>query len=244
LAKNKAFITVIRWLVIVVMPFFLGFGVIQAIIAWDYPAFEYQRIPPDVHGFTPQQRLEMAQATLAYLQRPERAEDVIHLLEDLRLPNTNSPLYNASEIDHMIDVKHLTDAIRIGAIISGAIVLIGMTLLLIPRESRWFGWRTLMFGGLATVITLAVIALSILIAWPIFFVQFHELLFPPGTWTFAYTDSLIRLFPEQFWFDFGLLATGGTFVLGVMVALLGYIMSRRYATMVVVNNVPQAIEPD
>ncbi|HRO89588.1 MAG TPA: DUF1461 domain-containing protein, partial [Promineifilum sp.] len=71
--------------------------------------------------------------------------------------------------------------------------------------------------------------LAILVAWPIFFVQFHELLFPPGTWTFAYSDSLIRLFPEQFWFDFGVLISGATLVLGVVVTLIGYVMSRRTA---------------
>ena len=70
---------------------------------------------------------------------------------------------------------------------------------------------------------------SILVAWPIFFVQFHELLFPPGTWTFAYSDSLIRLFPEQFWFDIGVLISGVTLVLGVIVTLIGYVMSRRTA---------------
>jgi uncharacterized membrane protein len=60
-------------------------------------------------------------------------------------------------------------------------------------------------------------------------VQFHELLFPPGTWTFAYTDSLIRLFPEQFWFDIGVLISVSTLILGSLVALIGYVMSRRGA---------------
>jgi integral membrane protein (TIGR01906 family) len=84
-----------------------------------------------------------------------------------------------------------------------------------------------MLAGLGTVIILAVIALLILVAWPIFFVQFHELLFPPGTWTFAYTDSLIRLFPEQFWFDIGVLISVSTLALGVLAAAIGYFMSRR-----------------
>ena len=96
------------------------------------------------------------------------------------------------------------------------------------RDSH-YGWRTLFYAGLATVIALAAIALAILIAWPIFFTQFHQLLFPPETWTFAYSDSLIRLFPEQFWFDIGVLVSVGTLVLGVLVTLVGYFMSRRGA---------------
>ena len=227
--ENKALITIIRWLVILAMPFFLGMGTIRAIIAWDYPAFEYQRIPPDVYGFTPEQRLELARGTLEYLQRPEPADEVIFMLEDLRLPGTDSPLYNESEISHMIDVKVMADTMKQIAYITGAIVLGGLAILLFPGRTRHFGWRTLMFAGLATVIILVAIGLAILIAWPIFFVQFHELLFPPGTWTFAYSDSLIRLFPEQFWFDIGVLISGVTLALGILVALAGYVMSRRGA---------------
>lgn len=224
---NKTLLTIIRWLVILAMPFFLGLGTIRAIIAWDYPAFEYARIAPDMFGFTPEQRLELAHGTLDYLQRPEPAAEVIHMLEELRLPGSDRALYNNDEIGHMIDVKNMADTMKRIAYAAGAIVFVGLAILLIPRHSRHYGWRTLMLAGLATVIALGAIALFILIAWPIFFVQFHELLFPPGTWTFAYSDSLIRLFPEQFWFDIGVLITVTTLVLGVLVALVGYLMSRR-----------------
>ncbi len=224
---NKTLLTILRWLVILAMPFFLGLGTIRAIIAWDYPAFEYPRIAPDMFGFTPEQRLQLAQDTLVYLQRPEPAAEVIYLLEELRLPGSDRPLYNDDEIGHMIDVKNMADAMKRIAYVAGGIVVVGLAIMLIPRHSRHYGWRTLMMGGLATVIALGAIALFILIAWPIFFVQFHELLFPPGTWTFAYSDSLIRLFPEQFWFDIGVLITVTTLVLGVLVALAGYLMSRR-----------------
>jgi integral membrane protein (TIGR01906 family) len=227
--ENKTVLSIIRWLVILAMPFFLGLGAIRAIIAWDYPAFEYGRIPPDQYGFTPEQRLDLAHGTLAYLQRPEPAGEVIYMLEDLRLPGTDRPLYNPDEISHMIDVKNVADVMKWIAYGAGAIVAVGLAILLIPRATRPFGWRTLFLAGLATVLILAAIALIILIAWPIFFVQFHELLFPPGTWTFAYTDSLIRLFPEQFWFDIGVLISVSTLALGSLVALIGYLMSRRSA---------------
>jgi integral membrane protein (TIGR01906 family) len=225
--NNKALQTIVRWLVILAMPFFLGLGMIRAIIAWDYPAFEYPRIASDRFGFTDEQRLELAQGTLRYLQRPEPAAEVINILEELRLPGSDEPLYNEREIGHMIDVKNVADGMKRVATVAGGIVGIGLALLLVPRATRPYGWRTLFYAGLATVIALAAIALAILIAWPIFFTQFHELLFPPETWTFAYSDSLIRLFPEQFWFDIGVLVSVGTLVLGAVVAVIGYVMSRR-----------------
>jgi len=225
--ENKTLLTIVRWLVILTMPFFLGLGMVRGVIAWDYPAFEYGRIAPDRFGFSLEERLELAHGTLAYLQRTEPAAEVIHMLEELRLPGTERSLYNEAEIGHMIDVKNLTDVIRRIVYVTGAIVVGGLLVLLVPRRTRHFGWRTLFLAGLATVIALALIAAAILIVWPIFFTQFHELLFPPGTWTFSYSDSLIRLFPEQFWFDIGIIISVGALVLGVAVTLIGYIMSRR-----------------
>ena len=225
--ENKAFMTIVRWLVILAMPFFLGLGTIRAIIAWDYPAFEYNRIAPDMFGFTNEQRLELARGTLEYLQRSEPAPEVIYMLRDLRFPGTDTSLYVESEISHMIDVKVVADGMRNVAYIAGLIVVIGLAIQLIPARTRPYGWRTLMMAGLATIILLALIALSILLFWDVFFVQFHELLFPPGTWTFAYTDSLIRLFPEQFWFDIGVLITVTTLVMGILAASIGYVMVRR-----------------
>ena len=45
-----------------------------------------------------------------------------------------------------------------------------------------------------------------------FFTEFHQIFFANGTWTFRLEDSLIRLFPGQFWVDSAL-------VVGVLVLL-------------------------
>lgn len=228
--ESKTLVNLVRWLVILAIPVLLGLGTIRAIIAWDYPAFEYARIPPDRFGLTPAQRLALAQATLEYLRWPEPAEEVIHLLEELRLPDTDQPLYNERELGHMVDVKHLTDAIGRIFVVAAVIVIGGLVFLLAQPALRPLGFRTLMHGGLATVAILAAIALFILLGWSLFFVQFHELLFPPGTWTFSYSDALIRLFPEQFWFDFGVLVSVATLVEGVLVATVGYVLSIKRKT--------------
>lgn len=224
--ENKTLITVIRWLIVIGMPFLLGLGSIRAIIAWDYPSFEYERIPPDRFGFTQEQRLELAHATLAYLQRPEPSEEVIRLLEELRLPGTDAPLYNAREIQHMRDVKDVADGMRRIVWIAAFLVIGGFFVLFARQETRAEAYRAIMHGGIATTAILLVMALFILLAWNIFFVQFHQLLFPPDTWTFAFDDSLIRLFPEKFWFDVGVLVSVSTLVEGLLVALLGYLLSR------------------
>lgn len=226
---NKHLVNLLRLLIILVMPFFIGMGVIRAIILWDYPGFEYPRIAPDVYGFTPEERLDLAHGTLAYMQRLEPAEQVIYMLEDLRFPGTDTPLYEPDEISHMIDVKNVTDGMLFSVVFTGFIVVVGLAYLIGNRPTHVLGWKTLFQAGLFTVLFLAALGLFILIAWPIFFVQFHELLFPPGTWTFSYSASLIRLFPERFWFDIGVLISGTAFVLGLLVMVFGYVMWRRAA---------------
>lgn len=219
--------TIVRWLIILAIPFFLGMLTIRLLIGWDYPSFEYPRIEPDKYGFTPAQRLELAHATLHYLQRAEPAADIIYLLEELRLPNSDTPLYNASEISHMIDVKNVADNVRIILWVTGLIVMGGLGFLLAQPKTRREGYKAMMHGGMLTSGILLLIALFILLAWSVFFVQFHNLLFPPGTWTFNYSDGLIRLFPEQFWFDVGVILSVGTLLQGLLLTAVGYVLYKR-----------------
>jgi integral membrane protein (TIGR01906 family) len=144
----------------------------------------------------------------------------------LRLPGSDVPLYNEREIGHMIDVKNVADGIKRLVWLSGLIVFGGLFLLLLRPATRSEAYRAILSGGIATTGLLLIIALFILLAWNVFFVQFHELLFPPDSWTFAYTDGLIRLFPEKFWFDVGVIVSVGTFLEGLAVTIIGYLLAR------------------
>ncbi len=228
--NSNVLIAVVRWLIIIATPFLLTTLTVRALIAWDspgYPAWEYSRIEPDRYGFTPEERLELAEATMAYLQRPEPAEEVIYLLEELRLPGTDRPLYNEAEIGHMIDVKVVADAFL--RVMWGLLVIVagGLIFLFARPGTRYEGARALFQAGVFTVTAVLLVLLFMGVAWGAFFTLFHDLFFPPGTWTFNYTDSLIRLFPEQFWFDFALLWTGSILLLGAAFILLGYWLKKK-----------------
>ncbi len=216
---------IIKWIVVLSFPFLLGFSVVRTVIASNYPAFEYPRIASDLFGWSDEVRLELGTATLDYIQRPEVAEDVIHLIEDLRLPEDPSlPLYNEREIGHMLDVKHLFDGIKRLLRILFVVVPAGLIALFFLDRSQMYD--AIYRGGWATIILLASIAIFILVGWSLFFTTFHELLFPPGTWTFYYTDSLIRLFPEKFWFDVGVIISVSSLLLGVVVMFIGRYLVR------------------
>ncbi|MFN2195842.1 MAG: DUF1461 domain-containing protein, partial [Anaerolineales bacterium] len=68
------------------------------------------------------------------------------------------------------------------------------------------------------------IILFVLIAFGVIFVWFHEIFFQPGTWTFYFSDTLIRLFPERFWRDTFLIVAGLPALIG---AVLGYFLGRK-----------------
>jgi len=59
-----------------------------------------------------------------------------------------------------------------------------------------------------------------------FFTQFHLIFFEGDTWLFLATDTLIRLFPPQFWFDgsliVGLLTLAQAAVVGGVAWFLGH----------------------
>lgn len=217
-----------RVLVIICLPFFFGFTMIGLVINDSYPRYQYNNpnFPEDPFGFTAEERVELALVAVDYLRRPEPAEQVIYLLEEQTLPGTNRPLYNEREIDHMIDVKLLTDGIRRLNRWAMVGLLLGLALLSIGPGRLPAVFEAIMMGGIATVALLLFIGLFLLLAWDIFFVQFHELLFPTGTWMFPHSDSLIRLFPEKFWFDLGVIITGGTLLMGLLAAGAGRLLKK------------------
>jgi integral membrane protein (TIGR01906 family) len=222
--------TIIRWLVIIATPFLLTTVTVRVLIAWNspsYPAWEYQRIDPDRYGFTLEERLELAEATLDYLQRSEPASEVIYLLEDLRLPGTDNPVYNPAEIGHMLDVKNVADAFKTAMWVLLVVVVGGLIFLFARPETRVDGAKALLQGGVFTVTAVFLVMIFIGIGWGLFFTLFHNIFFDAGTWTFAYSDSLIRLFPEQFWFDFALLWTGSILALGTLMGGIGWFLLKR-----------------
>ena len=222
--------TIIRWLVVIATPLLLTTLTVRVLIAWNspsYPAWEYQRIAPDRFGFTFEDRLELADATLDYLQRSEPASEAIYLLEELRLPGTNDPVYNPAEIGHMVDVKNVADTFKMAMWVLLAVVVGGLIFLFARAETRVQGATALLQGGVFTVTAVILVMIFIGIGWGLFFTLFHNIFFASGTWTFLYSDSLIRLFPEQFWFDFALLWTGSILAMGAILAVAGWFLLKK-----------------
>ncbi len=202
-------------LITVVFPVILVLIAVRLVMSPLFLQFEYNRadFPPDPFGFTTADRFAYAPYALDYLLN---GADMSYL-GDLTFPD-GSPLYQASELRHMSDVKVVTQAAFGSALIAGVAALAAAIFLLRVRRRALV--NALFSGALLTLGIVAAIIVVALFSWESFFVTFHQLFFQSGTWYFPTSDTLIRLFPEQFWFDAALTIGGVTVVTAFLVFIL------------------------
>jgi len=215
--RRDAFHEKISWAATILAPVVLVLTGVRLLLTPVFVQLEYRtpNFPADFFGFTMEDRLHWSRLALDYLLN----DAGIEYLGDLRFDN-GQPVYNERELGHMIDVKMVVQQALIVWYVSVA-GLIGLGLW------AWFGdwWghfrKGLVRGGRLTILLVGVIILFVLAAFGVFFVAFHEVFFDPNTWTFAYSDTLIRLFPERFWRD-AFLVIGLIAVLGGAVLAFGF----------------------
>ncbi len=205
-----------RFLQVVVALFFPVIVVAAAVRAVATSSFlwlEYHRpgFPADQYGFSLDDRMTYGSYALDYVLNfaPPR------YLGGLVTPE-GEPLFLESEVGHMADVKGV-----LGLSFFIALVLFVLAVLACAYLARRYkgGVRRALFAGAAlTLVGAAVLTVLAVLAWETFFTQVHALFFADGTWTFRVDDTLIRLFPEQFWTDSAI--TVAVLVLGATVLTL------------------------
>jgi len=224
------YVKLLTWLVTLLVPVVLVLGAVRLLLSPLYIRIEYNMpsFPADSFGFSQADRLYWADIARTYLLN----DAGIDFLGDLSFPDGQSAppqscqymsdctrLYNEGELQHMLDVKNVVQgALKVWY--ASLIILIGMGVWAWSSGWRHDFRRGLSRGGWLTVTLLAAILAFVLLAFGIIFVAFHNVFFEAGTWTFLYSDTLIRLFPERFWRDtflaVGLLAGGAGFLLGLL----------------------------
>ena len=202
--------------VMIIVPVFLALSSVRMVMTPALVHFEYNQpgFPPDPYGFTKEDRLYWSQIALDYLLNSED----ISFLGELQFAD-GTPVYNARELRHMLDVKNtVTGVIYVWYISLAALVLIGAWAW---HSGRWEDYKTgLARGGILTMILIGTILFFVVLSFGILFVAFHNVFFQPGTWTFNFSDTLIRLFPERFWRDIFLIVGGLSFAGGLLLAIL------------------------
>ncbi|MBI1276975.1 MAG: TIGR01906 family membrane protein [Anaerolineaceae bacterium] len=204
----------LQWLtrlyITLAFPFLVVLIFVRLIMSPLYLQFEYNRpdFPADYYGFTVQDRLTYAPSAIQYLLNG----DDISFLADLRFPDGRD-MYNTHELRHMRDVKNVTQYAFASALIGSLITLLLVAYLW--RSNRKALWSALLNGSRLTIGIILAIVIIAVTSWDTFFTTFHQLFFAGGTWQFEYSDTLIRLFPEQFWFDASLIIGGATLLVAL-----------------------------
>jgi len=192
--------------------------IVRIVMTPAFLYFEYTRpgFPDDPYGFTTEERMDYAPYTLRYLLNGEDVE----YLADLTL-NDGRPMYTLRELQHLRDVKIVTQ-IAFAAAIGASVLALVVVLYLYYRGDPWQLATSIRNGALFTVALLITIALTAVFNWEFFFTGFHQMFFASGTWQFYYSDTLIRLFPEQFWFDAALTIGGLTILSAITLFFITY----------------------
>ena len=200
--------------VAVSFPVFLVLTGVRLIATEAFLQIEYNRpgFPDDRYGFSKKDRLTYAPYAVEYLLN----DAGIEYLGNLTFEN-GSPLFEPDELRHMEDVKVVTRAALRAHIIISAGLLAAAGVLAWRQETRDALRHAFFTGGVLIISVILTLVVLILASWDFFFDNFHNLFFESGTWQFSYSDTLIRLFPEQFWFD-AAMSIGAFTVIGALVA--------------------------
>lgn len=209
---------VLQYFQVLLIPIFLLGGSVRLISTERFLEFEYTRpgFPPDPFGFIPYQRLSLAAKNLDFVR------DGLSITSLSQQELGGLPVYNPRELAHMQDVQDVYQAVwRVWQLSFILIVVISILQWFVTRDRSAFA-GSLQTGGLLTVGLITGIGLMAIFGWQLWFELFHGFFFQPGTWLFDYSDTLIRLFPIQFWSDITLTISAMSFIGAGLLAFLGW----------------------
>src|SRR5258706_14220236 len=213
----------LSWIVTLLAPVAILMLGVRLLLMPAFLQVEYRMpgFPADSYGFSMEERIRWATHSLLYLVNDQG----IGYLAELMFDN-GTPIYSARELSHMQDVKSVLQLLL--KVWDGVLVVLaglgiwafragwlpprrraaGMAQSRRPPSGRrhdaaWLdayrsGWRRGGFLMIAVLLALSIFALTSF--WE-FFTWFHSLFFHGDSWLFAYSDTLIRLFPVRFWED-------------------------------------------
>lgn len=195
-AAKPTMARILQVMVAVFFPVMLLGGAIRAVTTPLFLWAEYNRpgFPADSYGFSTEDRMTYGSYTVDYILNwaPPR------YLGEL-VGTQGGQLFLDSEVGHMADVKAVLGTSFTVAAAMAVLSIIACVYL--ARRYPGGVRRALFSGAVVTLALMVVLILAATLAWDTFFTLVHTVFFANGTWTFRLDDTLIRLFPAQFWMD-------------------------------------------
>ncbi|MBI5034436.1 MAG: TIGR01906 family membrane protein [Chloroflexi bacterium] len=183
-------------------------------------AYEYSKPNfPKAELFNDKDRLYFGSESIEYV-RGNRTLDQFKALG----------VYQDREIKHMVDVRVLVDQVKIVLPLTIVIAIISLVVLARPSETRALAARSLLNGGILTIVLFIAVGLFAAVGFNTFFTMFHRIFFTGDSWLFLYTDSLIQYYPLPFWFDTSIALVSLTIVEAIIVGAIGWSWAKRVAS--------------
>lgn len=183
----------------VLIPIILILGSVRIILvtakSWIPNEYRLSTFPVDPYGFTTEDRIYWSAIDLDFLLN----DAGIDYFDEFKL-ESGEPMHNDRELSHMEDVKVIVLATK-SALQWGLVVLVGLIAFAGWSQGYAFALSAIKNGALWTLILIGVLIIGVIVAFGFVFVGFHRIFFEAGTWTFRYSDTFIRLYPEKFWRD-------------------------------------------
>ncbi|RLC65769.1 MAG: TIGR01906 family membrane protein [Chloroflexi bacterium] len=214
----------LRWLLALCLPLILLVVNVRLVTTHRFVNWEYKKagFPPDPYGLSTAERIRLAEVSVDYLA----TNASLSLLAAQRLPD-GQPAFNARELRHMADVQLVYNRMTQAGFVAALITIGGIITLLVADRSRREAATALVNGSLFTLGLLVASGVFMALRWEEFFTTFHRIFFEGDTWTFPYSDTLIRLFPMRFWIDVAAVIVGSTFIEAAAIGIGGEMWRRR-----------------
>ncbi|CAI3794812.1 hypothetical protein NKCBBBOE_01153 [Pseudarthrobacter sp. MM222] len=198
---------VMQVLLAICFPIILLVLAVRAVTSPLFLWVEYNRpgFPGDGYGFSTDDRMTYGSYAVDYLSNWSGPRYLGELVD-----RSGDQLFKEGEVSHMADVK----LVILAAFGAGVLLMLFSVIAIAYLRRRSTGGvrRGLFAGSIVTLGLIIGLAVLAVLSWEQFFTEFHRLFFANGTWTFSLQDTLIRLFPGQFWVDAGI-------VIGALVLL-------------------------
>ncbi|WP_281451436.1 TIGR01906 family membrane protein [Paenarthrobacter nitroguajacolicus] len=198
---------------------------VLAVRAVTSPLFlwvEYNRpgFPGDGYGFNTDDRMTYGSYAVDYLSNWAGPRYLGGLVNQ-----DGAKLFKDSEVAHMADVK----TVILSSFGAGVLLIILSIIGIIYLRKRSNGGvrRGLFAGSIVTLVIIIGLAVLAALSWQQFFTEFHRIFFANGTWTFSLEDTLIRLFPGQFWVDAGIVIGALVFIAATLTFIFTWPTKRR-----------------
>jgi integral membrane protein (TIGR01906 family) len=214
-----------RFLQVLLAIFYPVILLVLAVRAVTSPLFlwaEYHRpgFPGDGYGFNADDRMTYGSYAVDYLSNWSGPRYLGELVN-----RSGEKLFKDGEVSHMADVK----LVFLSAFGAGALMILISIIAIIYLRRRTPGGvrRGLFAGSIVTLVLIIGLGTLAALGWQQFFTEFHRIFFAAGSWTFALEDTLIRLFPGQFWIDAGLVIAALVLITAVVTLILTWPTRRR-----------------